>query len=232
MAPNFMRILRSLTVALAAFVSLTIVHRVSADNEIIGRTLDEMKAHYGPYTSRASTNYGYEVYDFSLSNQIITCVLDEAGTIRTVDFTKPNRYTFNQLEAMQWLSKIRDLSQWDNSGSVEAGIQTTTDPRLLAQVSGDKTVFRVSVKSALASDQRTYYRTQALNLSSDLSGTSKDDLTQIAQLAAQEYHKLHSSKVSDSRNLAMKIGLQPNLTGDELFAFRVAWQETFDALNE
>jgi hypothetical protein len=172
------------------------------------------------------------VYDFSSSNQIITCVLDDTGKIRGVDFTRPNQYTFNQLEAMQWLSKIRDLSQWDNSGSIEKGIETTTDPRLVAQVSGDKTVFRVAVKSALASDLRTYYRTQALNPDSDLLGNSKDDLIEIAQLAALEYHRQHPGKVSDSRNLAMKIGLQHNLTGDELFTFRTAWQDTFDALNE
>jgi hypothetical protein len=77
-------------------------------------------------------------------------VSDDAGEIRTIDFTKPNHYNFNQLEAMQWLFKIRDLSLWHNSESFEERFQATTRPRLVAQISGDMTLLRVSVKSALA----------------------------------------------------------------------------------
>src|ERR1700751_4924324 len=108
-----------------------------------------MKADCRRYISRVSTNYGYQIHDFSSSDQIITCVSDDAGEIRTIDFTKPNHYNFNQLEAMQWLFKIRDLSLWHNSESFEERFQATTRPRLVAQISGDMTLLRVSVKSAL-----------------------------------------------------------------------------------
>jgi hypothetical protein len=77
------------------------------------------------------------------------------------------------------------------------------------------------------------YKGLAEDDTSDLSRYDRDDLRIIAELAAKDYLNKRPQRYadySDLRDLSIRVGMQHNLVGDKLFAYRTEWQETLEAL--